>query len=303
MVQKFLLAALALILIAPTPSHAQRKGQTTEVRINLNSTSLFPRNAYQLLFFGDPRKSETDFTLRFQAQGVVAGCATMKKGRVPRAQKEMYKNIKDGAKIQYLGKRMKIAILDTDLDVKKRAPRYDNYDCKKNHNISFVDIPLNRDDLIKRDTNKIKLDSIKYGDFGEHEIDVNEDRLIFKVKTSEGEYWPTFWFFPANAIVLDATGSKQGENVTEMIREFGISHGLIPMEDVLEGYKLPHTVHNHVFFTDPSGKFINRLDDENTSAFVGKIKPTRTIYGVDGPREQSYSVDVHVSHAVQQQPE
>lgn len=241
--------------------------------------------------------------MRFQAVGVVAGCATMKKGHLSKADKEQYKNIKDGAQVDYLGKKVRVAILDTQLKISDKDPRYGNHDCTKSHNISYVDIDFDRDDLIKKGTNKLELKSVKYGNFGEHELDVNKDRLIFKVKTSEGEYWPTFWFFPSNSITLYATGAKQGENVTELIREFGISHGLIPMEDVLDGYNLPHTALSHVFFADPTGKFINRLNEDNQSAFVGKIKPTRTVYGVDGPREESYGVDLHVSYAVQEQPE
>ncbi len=303
MLQKFLLTVLGLVLIIPTPSHAQRKGQTTEVRINSKSTSLFPRNWYALSFFGNPRESETKFTMRFQAHGVVAGCATMKKGRVPHGLKSIYKNIKDGAQVKYSAKKVKVSILDTELNVKKRAARYDNYDCDKKHNISYVDIPFDRDQLIKREIKNIRLESIKYGNFGEHELDVNEDRIILKIAPDRGNYWATFWFFPSNSIVLEAASAKQGQDLTEIIREFGISHGLIPMEDVLEGYELPHSVKNYVFFTDPSRRFIGQLNDEKQSAFVGKITPTRTIYGVDGPREVANPLDVHASYPVQPQPE
>lgn len=303
MLQKFLFITLALSVLTPTSSYAQGKGQQTEVRIKANSTSLFPRNFYALQFFGNPKQSESKFTIRFQAHGVVAGCASMKKGNVPFDQKGMYKNVKDGAEVKYLGKRIKVAILDTDIRLDNFDPRYSNHDCEKKNNISFVDIPLDRDDLIKRGTNKIKLDSINYGDFGEHDIDINKDRITLKVKSPAGEYWPTFWFFPSNSITLSATGAKQGENITEMIREFGISHGLIPMEDVLDGYKLPHTALNYVLFTDPQGRFINQINDDTPNVFIGKIKPSRTIYGVDGPREVSYAIDVNVSLPVQEQPE
>lgn len=303
MIKKILLSLLTLAVISPTATNAQSGGQTTTIRIKTDSISLFPRNYYTLAFFNDPRISESDFTIRFRAYGVVAGCASMAEDTLPEGQEDMYKNIKDGAQIKYVPKKLKIAILDRVISLDEEDPRYTPHDCSIKHNESFVDIPLNRDNLIKRGIEKIKLDSIKYGDFGEHEIEVDESRVTLKLKSWAGEYWPTFWFFPSNSIVLKTTSAKHGEDVTEMIREFGISHGLIPMEDVLEDYKLPHTAKDYVYFTDPSRRFLERLNDETPSIFVGKINPTRTIYGVDGPRELSYAVDVMASHAVSPQPE
>lgn len=306
MVQKFLLAALLILLFAPISTFAQHKGQTTEEEINLNSTHLFPRHYYTLRFMSDPRQSESEFTMRLQAYGVVSGCAEMEKGRVEKELRKRYAEaIKNGYQISYLGKRIRIEILDNDVKVnkKKHPDRYSPHDCNIKHLISYTDVKLDRDKLLKQKAEKIQFESVKYGDFGEYDIDVNEDRFILKVNTGGSEVWYHFWFFPSNSIVLKATAAKQGENVTELIREFGISHGLIPMEDVLDGYKLPHTAMSHVFFTDPTGKFINRLNNENQNAFVGKIKPTRTVYGVDGPREEAYGIDLHASFAVQEQPE
>lgn len=301
MVHKFLLLALGLVFALPGTSYAQRGGQQqTEVRIKSDSTSLFPRNFYTLHFLDSPDKSISKFTLRFKAYGVVAGCAAMQKGRPPFTEKDLYKNVKDGAQVTFLNKRLKIEIIDTNIKVNKRAPRYALHDCEKKHNESYVDIPLDRDELIRRGIKKLEVKSANYGDFGIHDVEINEDRFLIKLKSSAGEYWETYWFFPENTISLVASGAKQGQNITELIREFGISHGLIPMDEVLDGYELPHTALHYVFFTDPKRRFIGQLDESGQSTPVGKIKPTRTIYGVNGPREENYTLDISIMNPMQE---
>lgn len=244
--------------------------------------------------------------MRLQSYGVASGCAEMKKGRVEKELRKRYKEaIKNGYQVSYSAKGVRVEILDTEVKVnkKKHPDRYGTHDCDIKQLISYADIKLNRDELLKRGTEKIQIESIKYGDFGEHDLDVSKDRFIMKVKGNSGEYWHKFWFFPSNSIALEAPSAKQGQDVTELIREFGTSHGLIPMESVLKGYEIPYTAKNYVFFTDPSGKFINRLNDDTPNALVGKIQTTRTVYGVDGPREETQAIDLLVSYAIHPQAE
>ncbi len=301
MVQKLRLAALLLLLgmLTPQSSFAQDAGNSSEVRIKENSTSLFPRNVYDLQFFNDPRTSESEFKMRFIARGVVAGCAYMEKGRPPFEERERYKDVKDGYLKTFQSSVLKIDLIDTNVRLDEKNPRYSAHDCNTKHNISYIDVPINRDELIDSGIKKFMIYNANYGDFGEHEIDVNKDRFILKAKSPAGEYWATLWFFPKNSVTLIAPEAKNGNNVKDLIREFGISHGLTPIEDVLEGYTQPRTAKNYVIFNDPKGRFVNQLSEEQKRVLIGTISPTRTIYGAAGPGQEPYTVNLFAALPVQ----
>lgn len=304
MAYKFLISALFLSLLAPQESYAQIGGdQSTQVNIRSRSSSILPRNRYNLSFFDDPSvQSESGFIMRFMAEGVVAGCAQMKKGRIPFAQRDLYKNVKDGAQVDFSSDRANVAIVDTRVDLNDREPRYSLSDCEIKNSVSFVDVPFDRDNLIERGIKKFEITSVIYGDFGQHEIDINKDRFIFKSPTPDsGEIWSTYWFFPPNSVTLIASKTKQGLDLKDVIREFGISHGLVPMDEALEGYTLPHTAKNYVIFADPRERFSSQLETSD-SVPVGVVRSSRTIYGVNGPTEQEVVLDVSAIRPFAQKP-
>ncbi len=297
MVKKLFLSLLFLFLfiIAVAPyslvhAHSNSTPSGEEQETNKFRISLFPEDTYEIAFFHEPQKSESKFTMRLYYKGVVAGCAHMDDVTSEKDQ-EKY-NFENGISTKVTNNVLKVIISQPAIADSNENPRYSDYDCDIKHNESYVDLEVDRDMLIKKKIKKMGFNNIKTGDFGDFEIDVNKDRFIIKTPSENGELWQTLWFFPKNSIVLIAPKAKSDINVLEQLKEFGVKRGLVPMEEVLDGYKLPRNAKNYMFFTDPKGQIISKINSETNSFDIGAITATKTYYGPRGAQEEPYNIDV-----------
>lgn len=289
MLQKLLLSAacslLTLSAFAPTSAFAEDikayqvstyDGATATVEITDNPISLIPRDGYEVDMYNNPNISETDFTLRLSSPTSVSGCTHMTKSELEE------ERINDKIKLKI--KDSEIA-LDDDL-------RYATNDCDIKHNRSFFEVKLNRDKLIKNGVKKIALESKRYGEFTTSEIDVNEHRIELSVKSAHRHSLVTFWFFPKNAVILHTSHAKLGMDVKEQIREFGIERGLVPLDEEMQGFELPHTALNYVFFKDPKRVYVRHLNEVGENIDAGMITSSRTVYTASGPTDEPYKLNL-----------
>ncbi len=296
MVQKLLLSLLLFLFASPMALHitayahsgantSEEEKESDEFRI-----SLFPEDTYEITFFHEPQISESKFTMRLHYKGVVAGCAHMD-DITSEEEQEKY-NFKNGISTKITNGTLKVLISQPVINDSDENPRYTSYDCDIKHNESYVDLEVDRDMLIRKKIKKMGFKNIKTADFGNFEIDVNKDRFIIKTPTEHGETWQTLWFFPKNTIMLIAPRAKADVNVLEQLKDFGVKRGLTPMEDVLDGYNLPNTANNYMFFVDKKAKIVSKLTPEHNNYNIGKITATKTYYGPKGAREEPYTLDV-----------
>ena len=298
MVQKLLFSLLFTFMAATffisSPAHAQYAGGNTSVDEEEDEEfriSLYPEHTYDVTFFQEPRVSESNFTLRLSYEGTVGGCAHLEDMTKEKDQ-EKY-NFKNGVSTKVVSGTFEVIISQPVLVDSDDNPRYTSYDCEIKHNDSYVDVNINRDFLIKKKIKKIGFKNIKTADFGDFDIDVNKDRFILKTPSPKGELWYTLWFFPKNSIVLLAPKANSNLDVKEQIKDFALARGLVPMENVLEGYRLPHSARNYMFFDDPKGRYANKLSAENNSLDVGSITATKTYYGPNGAQEEEYEIKLY----------
>jgi len=296
MVQKLLLSLLLFLFASPLALHstayAHSSGNTSEEEKESDDfrISLFPENVYEIAFFHEPQKSESKFTMRLYYLGVVAGCAHMDDMTSEKDQEKH--NFINGISTKITNGTLKVIISQPAISDSDENPRYTNYDCDIKHNESYVDLEVDRDMLIKKKIKKIGFKNIKTTDFGNFEIDVNKDRFIIKTPSEHGEVWQKLWFFPKNSVMLIAPKAKSNVNVLEQLKEHGAKYGLIPMDKVLDGYKLPITAKNYIFFADPKGKVAPKIKPENNSYDLGTVTATKTYYGPSGAKEEPYEIDV-----------
>ncbi len=211
----FALSLLAASFI-PSQSYAQYDGDTMKVQIKENSTNLFRRDKYSIEFFNNPSVSTKKFTMRLASYGEVSGCAHMSKARVE--QEKINDTIKINAK-------------DSEIRINKKAPRYTPYDCEVKKLESFLDVELDRNELIENNIKHIALESKKYGEFNTMDVDVNRQRIELSNKHQYGTFITTFWFFPRNSVILHTPSAKSDHNTTDLLRKFGEDNGMISMED------------------------------------------------------------------------
>ena len=282
MLKKFLLTAflvIAALTIIP-PANAEFDGDTMNVRIKENSFSLFPRHFYMIEIFNNPRISESRFTLRLSSYGEVSGCATM---TAPYIDKKVVSN------------KIRISVRDPELYVNRWSPRYSNTDCDVNMNRSFFDIELDRDVLMARGIKHIDLQSQRYGEFFTSDIEVTKEKIDLTAKTVDGQSLITYWFMPQDTVILHTPNSKRELDVKDHIREFGIAQGLIPLEETFRDFELPWNAYNFVYFTNPAGDMVNKVNSYMDYVPVGKITPTRTVQTATGPVQETYDLTVYAS--------
>jgi len=174
--------------------------------------------------------------------------------------------------------------------IRKREPRYSNYDCEIKRHSAYADVRLNRDKLIRDNVEKISIESDKYGPFTSVEMKITEDR----VEIYDGTAMIGMWFFPKNTVLIQARDAATGtKGLVEAIKTFGDEHGLIPMEEVLEDYYPPHNAHDYVLFVDNNNFVRNKLKTVEDKKMVGALTMEREVHGPNGLETESY--DVHLT--------
>lgn len=285
MIRLLLIACFAFFstfLISPVfDAHARDDGNGTTTEENKPKKGILPRHYYVTGFFHDSSDPENIFYLRLMNQGVVSGCF-----RVSKASYD----------IKNKGVMIKLDVVDQEIRIRKYQPRYTNYDCKLKYASAIIDVKLDRDELIANGVTKISLNSKKYGEFGAVDIKVTKSKIELTAAVEDPEYIDYLWFFPENTVVLHTPKAKQADKkVQDLIREYGISQGFVPMEEVLENYELPYNAYDYVMFTDPSGAVRNQLGTPRDQLPIGHITPTRTIHGSEGLYEEPYELEVFAS--------
>ncbi len=246
---------------------------------------------FGISFFQNPYISESDFTLRLSLMGTVSGCAHLQRGFAPVGSNVGNTN---GTTSKYVSNRLEIMMDVPAMANSDGGPRYSTHDCETSHLESYVDIPLNRDKLRNKNISQFVF-RIPSVDLGAYDFDLNEDRIIFKSKYAEDvpEVWITLWFFPQNTIKLYVPSASSNINVIKEIRDFGLAHGLIPMDEELKGYTLPHQANDYVYFVDPKRIFIRNLSPSDNNKQIGEIGVIKTYHGPNGPHERMKSLPIH----------
>lgn len=252
---------------------SQRKKEKPEPK-----KGVFDRTVYETTFFHDPSDPENIFYFRISAPLEVTGCFRITKP------KYMIKNA---------GQYINLDFLDSEIYVKKRTPRYSQYDCELKRAASIIDIQLDRDEMIANGVKKISVNSEKYGRFQDVALNVTKEKIELTLPNIDAREIDMLWFYPKNTIVLHAPQGKQGDTkVRDAIREYGIAEGFTPMEDVLKGYELPWDADNYVVFTDENGAVRNQLHTPRDHLPIGHVEVTRTMHGAQGLYEEPYELEV-----------
>ena len=210
----FLFFLLILLGVsAPLSAYAADEEETVEIEMNIPVKG-FSRYAYTVQMFNNPRVSESNFTLRLGSPGSIVGCATT-------TDAEHSTKINSGS--------LKLEVTDPELEIPGKR-RYGQYDCVVKNNVSIIDIPLSRDELIENKITKLKLKSKEYGDFLDSEVRINKQKIEISATANGQSYNVSFWFYPKNTVMLHAPQTSNGSDTKSFIRDFGKSLGLTELE-------------------------------------------------------------------------
>ncbi len=259
---------------------AQSAGGTQVEEVPEESASLFRRDHYQVEFLDTPDDSVSKFTMRLSSFGQLSGCASMSKSKVETKERP---------------ETISIEVKDSEIKLDDKKPRYTNYDCEIKQNKSFFDVVLDRDEMIENNIKEIKLTSEKYGEFQSSEVDVNEERFILKIKTYYGEIHLKYFFFPKNTIILSTPYAKSGQSTIDLLKDYARLQGLKSADEHFEDFIIPHHAEHEIVFIDRWNRLIPHIDNLEQRQVIGQITANRTVYGVNGPVEEPYELDVYAS--------
>lgn len=281
MSKKYFLRAFLLFVFVgisfPQDVFAQITPGGTE-RITLRrSKSLLPRDHYNVEFYNDPQYSENLFIMRLFPSGEVSGCANMRKG---------------SAQTKILMDQLELKVADPIYTVNTRQPRYSQYDCDVSIGGTIIDIPLDRDALIRDNITKIALESRQYGPFMTSELKISEEKLELYTPSNDGGSLVTFWFFSPNDIILHAPNAPTGVNVQLELRQFAQERGLVPLEQVYNDFELPYNALHYALFKNENGDIAGQLEHADDYIKVGSIEKMRILLGPDGPYQEPFQMDV-----------
>lgn len=291
----FFILTATFFAIAPSHSYASEAGKDMPgAPVNMLSARAFYVSLSQ-----NPQSSEGEFTMRLSKRGAVSGCAHAQEQKPDPKKIRPWKELRDGENnvgIKYIGKHARFMLLMPEITNADEEPRYTNYDCDTNYMDAYVDVPLDRDTLLKKGIKEFNFKTPDL-DFGSYEIEVNKEALTFKGtnKRATQTAWLTLWFFPKDTIKLHVPGAKTGGNVLQKLHAFAANHDLTPMEEILKGYHLPPHAQDYAYFVDKNHTFTKELDVQNNTIEIGNISISKTYYGPNGPEEKMTELPIHAS--------
>lgn len=251
---------------------------------------------YYLQFVRDMDAPQTKATLRFIAPEYVSGCITKEQDSVEtkESKEKLESDFKNGK-----------------FNHDRTKDRYTAYDCPiKSYHI-IHDIPI---DILAMHNNKIssiKLKS-KYSGvtanltvyFDAHKIVIaqkydhaqnkkDEKDKGYKEIEKDYELKVTYWVYPPKTYVLYAPSSKLGQQVIPAIREFAESKGLVPLEEMMQGFHLSKNETDYYYFFDRGGSLTGKVTSYEEGVNIGKINVPKTVYTANGPVQEPHYIDIY----------
>lgn len=237
------------------------------------ASQILPNYLYNIHFLRIPGERPTQTVLRIITPVAITGCLTMKNPTV---------------KIQSYGQTMQLTLGETGIHL-DRSVRYAHYQCDMHYKYAYVDVPLDRDQLIENGTKKITMKSA-IGHLADIDLDVNEQRMTATVKN--GGDILTHWFYPENTVVLIAPMAKMDETTRADITEAAKAHGLVPLSDRIASFDTDAYSKNALFFVDRSDNLSKKIDAAGKPVIFDTISVPDTYSGPNGSYTQPANIDV-----------
>lgn len=286
MILKRLLPFVVLAVIAMTGlAYAQLPGKNVQNGAELDAKGEPYSNQYWsgppadnvMALVRAPGLTENQFILRLSSPHTVSGCMKLSNYGYMAEYKDAY---------------LDISINDMTVDMRDQ-PQYAHYQCNQQSQIPSADVILNRQDLVKNETHKIRLHN--GSDSNYYNISLTEDRVLILPDESYGgmvkRFKPqnipgrktalVYWFYPVGTLILWMPGVEASPSSVEALRAFAASKGLVPMETIIPDFESPLTDERYQYFVDAEGTFDDREDALADGMPIGTLSLEKKVYGLE----------------------
>ncbi|GEM_PF-2272947 len=223
-----------------------------------------------------PELTEDQFILRITDRNAITGCA----------------EISDyGFETEYRDIYLDINILGLTVDMRDQ-PKYAHFQCNQHMQIPTADIVMNRQDLVKNETQQIRMHN--ENDTNYYNVKLYDNRVMilpdpsdvtvtrrFKPHGMPGKYTSlVYWFYPLGTIMLWVPGEEATPEIIGWLRAFAQEKGLTPLETVYKDFESPMTSKKYQYFVDTAGTMTGNDPGLVDGKPIGAIATTKRIYGL-----------------------
>lgn len=223
-----------------------------------------------------PELTEDQFILRITDPHPITGCAEISNYAYSTEYREIYLDIKlEGVTVDM-----------------RNQPQYAHFQCDQGMKFPVADIVMNRQDLVKNETQQIRLHN--RNDTNYYNVTLHDDRILilpdeadralarrFKPHNIPGKKTSlVYWFYPLGTMVLWIPEAENTPEMRESLRSFAAERGLVPLETVFPDFESPLTNNEYQYFVDTSGDLANSDPDLVNGKPIGTIATKKLVYGL-----------------------
>jgi len=237
-----------------------------------------------------PELTEDQFILRITDPHPKSGCV----------------DISDYAfKTEYRDLYLDIEILGVTMDMRDQ-PQYAHFQCDLDAKTPTADIVMNRQDLVKNQTQQIRMHNGTDTNYYNVELypnkvmvlpDASEAGLVrrFKPHGKAGKKTSlVYWFYPLGTVMLWVPGEEGHKpEMAGKLREFAESKGLVPLETIFSGFESPLTDAKYQYYVDTAGTMTGNDPELADGKPIGTIATTKLVYGLEKDEYEPAEITVY----------
>jgi len=254
-----------------------------------DALSLVPNYIYFVGMVRKPDANPDDLNMVIVSPGLVVGCVEILQPAI--------KEVKFGNELQ-------LRIEDGFMDVDQQA-RYFHHDCKPKVVMSNVALTLSKKRLERDGIKALTIVSEKIGPFNKMMLAMHENRIeitsesydleMFGLSRKGGKQTFTYWIYPENTLVLNASGlDTRDAKVRADIEAFAQRRGLKPLEDVVSGFRTDFHNDKLIYVVDVTGRYKEQLEESKNNVIpIGKVSSTEQYFGSTGAYDKTVEKTVY----------
>ncbi len=227
------------------------------------------------------------FILRVSLDNAMSGCPKMSKM---------------SADVEFVDRILEIEVFDYSVDM-RGLPQNPHYECGGAQEVPAAEIVLGKEELLKRNTDMIRMRLGKLTDF--FDVDISEDWVMISPAQRTGAlnkfYQPLrmpgvinplrLWFYPENTVILTVPDANKQGGSSKGLSEAASRMGLVPLTDIIYDFKSPLAAGGHYYYVDEKGDVAAKVP-QGVRRKIGSIAVEKTVYGLEGDEVVTEQTDI-----------
>ena len=187
------------------------------------------------------------------------------------------------AEVELSWKKVEISIIESVTRLNEDERDYKLNNCEVKAAAPYVDVVLDRDELIEGGVEKIEFSSKAMGMFMSLKTLIDKEKAFFLIPVQEnintvptslllnGKNKYTYWFFPENTVVLYNETLEINDHTAQKISDFARRRGLVPITEKYKDFRTHDGNRHKMYFIDVDGAYAHQIKGEEVMT-LGNIE-------------------------------